>query len=125
MPKFYRSVYSTVANIPASVLREESKKEGKTGKNASERKLSDYIRTIFFFRILGRLFLPTECEREEKHWCNATRIRKEIFAKRRIVRQVARYSRHVCRIASLVGRGRVRLYRLEDDAGKGCGMGLF
>lgn len=49
MPKFYRSVYSTVANIPASVLREESKKEGKTGKNASERKLSDYIRTIFFF----------------------------------------------------------------------------
>lgn len=111
MPKFYRSVYSSVANIPASVLREESKKEGNTAKNASEREIKrnsiTSARFFFFFfrnfRSVARLFLPTERKREEKRWCNAARIRKEIFAKRRVVRQVARYSRHVCRIASLVG----------------------
>lgn len=63
MPKFYRSVYSSVANIPASVLREESKKEGNTAKNASEREIkrNSITSARFFFLFFGILDRSRDC----------------------------------------------------------------
>lgn len=80
MPKFYRSVYSTVANIPPRRSRKKERK--KEGRNASERKLSDYVRTIFYSFFFFLEFKIGCCHRASASARKNVGVTRRAYAKR-------------------------------------------